>query len=293
MIRLSAFCGGAVVARVLEYREIPLDQLEIGQSQARLQQIGQSIPELADSIRQQGLLQPILVAPIAQQGRYEILLGQRRFLAHQLLAQQGHLSDPPTIMAAVLDERVEAAEAKAISLTENLLREGLTHRDTIDACTFLYNHYGSVRLVAEATGISESKVRTFVKYTRLVEPLKRAVDNGEADLDAALKAQDISLRDKGGFDSEEAVQLAKEMSGMSGAQQKKLQARAIEAPEMNVNELIEDAKTGSKITQIVVTLTGQLHVLLQKYAQDQGTSQDVAASTLLETALAQLGYPMQ
>jgi ParB family chromosome partitioning protein len=277
------------MAKVVGYRDILLDQLDIGQSQARLHSINRGIEELAESIAKQGLLQPILVAPTDSPERYEILIGQRRFLAHQLLNDKDRLTSP-TIMAAVLDERVEDAEAKAISLTENLLREGLSTLDAIDGCTYLYKIYGSIKAVAEATGIDYNTVSQYVKYPQLVDPLKSLVDSGDVKLGTALRAQKIAQRTGGPVDTEAAVELAKEMSGMSGAQQKKIEEKAVEAPTMEAGELIEDAKTGSKIEQIIVTLTSQTHAELKRYSDEQGTTQDDAAGSFIESGLMQAGY---
>lgn len=277
------------MAKVMEYREIPLDDLDIGQSQVRLHGTNRGVDELAESIAKQGLLQPILVAPTDAANRYEILIGQRRFLAHQLLKDEGRL-ESPTIMAAVLDERVEEAEAKAISLTENLLREGLSSRDAIDACTYLYNKYGSIKTVAEVTGIKANIVSQFIKYPQLIEPLKGLVDSGDVKLGTALRAQKIAERGGGPVDTDAAVELAREMSGMSGAQQKKIEERAAESPTTDASDLIEDAKTGSKIQQIIVTLTSQTHSELKRYSDEQGTSQDEAAGSLIESGLVQAGY---
>lgn len=276
------------MAKVAEYREIPLDQLDIGQSQARLHGTGQRIDELAESIEKQGLLQPILVAPTDVGNRFEILIGQRRFLAHKLLHEQGRLKTP-VIMAAVLDQLVDPAEAKAISLTENLLREALSTRDSIEACTYLYKIYGTIQLVAEATGIRASLVSQYIKYPQLIQPLKKLVDSNEVKLATALRAQSVAQR-SGQIDPETAVELAKEMSGMSGAQQKKLEDRAAEAPDLDTTALIEDAKTGSKIQQILVTLTSQTHLELKRYADEQGTTQDEAAGSFIEFGLSQAGY---
>ena len=70
------------MATVKEYLQIPLDSLEIGRGQARTREVYTGIAELADSIRKVGLLEPIVVCEGVQEGKYEILTGQRRFLAH-------------------------------------------------------------------------------------------------------------------------------------------------------------------------------------------------------------------
>ena len=106
------------MAKIERFEDIPLDNLEIGTSQVRLSDVGEDIDELVDSIRKVGLLEPIVVAPPGPSGKYEIILGQRRYLAHRLLRAE-------TIMAGILDKRVEEIEAKVLSVTENLVRRDL------------------------------------------------------------------------------------------------------------------------------------------------------------------------
>jgi len=279
------------VAKFQDYRYLPLDDLEIGQGQVRVSETGIGIDELADSIATVGLLEPIVVAPADVSERFEILTGQRRFLAHVRLREQGRL-DPPEIMCAVLSEKVTEAEAKAISLTENLMRRPLTLRDTIQACLFLYRLYDSIKEVTAQTGISERTLREYIKYPRLVPALRDLVDDDKVKLKVALRAQDIaaSKTDSGEPDPEVAAELALEMSGMSGAQQDKLAAHAEAEPDAPVEELIEDAKGPGRITQIVVTLTTNVHARVQNYAKDQGSKQDDAAAQLIESALTNLGY---
>ncbi len=279
------------MAKFEDYRPIPLDDLDIGQGQVRVSDTGVGIEDLAESIAVVGLLEPIVVAPSDVRGRYEILTGQRRFLAHQLLKEQGRLS-PAEVMCAVLSERVSEAEAKAISLTENLMRRPLSLRDTIQACIYLYRLYDSVKEVSLQTGISQNILREYIKYPRLLPELQQLVDSEQVKLKVALRAQDIAATksDDATADPLVAVELAKEMAGMSGAQQSKLAEQAAAEPDAPVEELIEDAKGPGKIKQIVVTLTTRTHAQLQKYAADQGASQDDAAAKLIEEALGASGY---
>ena len=80
------------MARVTKVIEIPLVDLVIGKGQVRLTDVGKDIDELAESISKVGLLEPIVVCPTAQAGKYEILTGQRRFLAHKKLGRETHPS---------------------------------------------------------------------------------------------------------------------------------------------------------------------------------------------------------
>ncbi len=87
-----------------------------------------------------------------------------------------------------------------------------------------------------------------------------------------------------------AVKFAREMSGMSDVSAKKLVKDAADQPETATDQLIEEAKTGGKVTQIIVTLSGAIHAQLQRYAVDEATNQDDAAAQLIEDGLNGRGY---
>lgn len=269
------------MAKIVEFREIPLDDLEIGRSQVRLSEVGEEIDELAKSIEIQGLLQPIMVCQSSEVGKYEIILGQRRFLAHKTLGRD-------TITAAVLDERVDEITAKVISVTENLVRKDLNRNDLIDVCTYLYNKYGSVQSVADKTGLPYPKVNEYVKFDRLIPELQKLVREGAIEVKLALRAQDAAAAASDGInDPGTAVALAKEMSTMSGVQQKKIQEKIKEG--VSVGDAIERAKSGEKVTQIVVTLSQPVHETLSRFAKEEGTTMDDAAASLIEKSLTDMG----
>lgn len=265
-----------------EVKDIRLDDIVISTGQVRVRDVGKEIDELAASIQKLGLLEPIVVCPAEKAGKYEILTGQRRFLAHKQLKRS-------TIRATVLKKRVDDVTAKALSLTENLVRRDLHSRDLIDACTALYKQYGSIAAVAEETGLPYSKVSQYVKYDRLSAELRKLVDTGQVDLKAALRAHDAASV-TGKYNAAEAVKFAKEMSSMSGAQQERIVKKKAEEPEASADEIIESAKTGGKVVQVLVTLGQEVHKSLQSYAQSEGTSQDNAAADLIAEALTGKGY---
>jgi ParB family chromosome partitioning protein len=270
------------MAHVKEVIEIPLEDLVVGKSQARTKDTSRDIEELMQSIKKFGLLEPIVVCPGEKAGQYEILTGQRRVLACQKLGM-------PKILAGVIDEKVDETTAKVISVTENLIRRDLDSKDLIDACTALYKKYGSIKAVCEETALPQSKVREYVKYDRLKPELKKMVDTGTIAIRTALRAQDAA-ETTGDFKPDEAVKLAKEMSSMSGVQQKKIIEKREEKPEAPIDDVIEEAKTGEKVTQIVVTLLAPQHRALQRFAQDASSNQDDAAAELITESLKNKGY---
>ena len=270
------------MARIREVKEIPLRDLTIGRGQVRLRHVSKEINELADSIRAVGLLEPIVVCETEEAGRYEIITGQRRFLAHQELHAD-------KIMSAILDERVDEQTAKVLSVTENLVRRDLDSKDLIDACTYLFRKYGSIRAVSEETGLAYQKVSKYVKYDQLIEPLRELVDNGTVKLQTALRAQRAASV-SGDVNPEEAVEFAIEMQPLSGIQQSKMIETREDNPHLPSDVVIEDAKQGGKVTQTLVTLTTIVHASLRDYARAEDTNLDDAASMLIQEGLAQKGY---
>ena len=270
------------MAQIVETRDLSLEELTIGKGQVRTQDVGAEIDELARSIKAQGLLQPIVVCEARTPGKFEILVGQRRYLAHKLLGRA-------TITARILDTRVSEGEAKAISITENLIRRKLSGKELTDGLGFLYKIYGSIKDVAAATGLPVGKVSPHVRYPRLVQPLKDLVDSDEVAVQVALKAQDAVGGPDGTANVGAAVTLAKEMTRMSGVQRGVVVKKVKNAPQRSVDEAIEEAITGPIYQQVTVTLSEDTHRGLKHVAHDERISQDDAASLLIREALSERG----
>ena len=271
------------MVKITGFKEISLGDLVISKSQARKSDTGKEISELADSIQKVGLLEPILVAPAQTPGKFEIILGQRRFLAHQELGKKN-------ITAGILTEHIDELEAKVLSVTENLVRRDLPRKDLIDVCTYLYKQYGSMKDVAEETGLPYHKVREYVKYDRLLPELKEWVDRNPKDnLKTALRAQD-AVAATGDPDPDEVLELAEEMSSMSGPLQDKIQRDLEEDSTVSVSQAIKQAKSSEKLIQFRITLGQQAHDSLHRFAKDEGTVLGDAAAQLIEEGLAIKGY---
>lgn len=272
------------MAKIIDMKNIPLDDLDIGKGQSRTRDIGKGLEELEDSIRKVGQLEPIVVCPGSKPDRYEILTGQRRFLACKAIGL-------PTIWAAILDERVDETAAKVISLTENLMRRELNRRDKIDACTYLYKKYLTIKDVVEETGLPYNEVSTYVKYDRLLPELKELVDKGDVDVQTAIRAQDAAAVEGGPkINVTKAIHLAWEMKGMGDAQQKRVIEQIREKPEKGLLDVIEAAKAGAKLIQFTVTVGTHVNSSLRAYAKDEGTTRDNAAASLIEEGLDLHGY---
>jgi ParB family chromosome partitioning protein len=128
---------------------IPLEKIIAGKNQPRQTFYEESLQELAQSIKERGVLEPIVVRPAAD-GRYEIVMGERRYRA----AQMAGLTEIPAIVRELSDE-----EAAADALLENFQREDLNPIERAQAIQRLLTMM-SWEQVARTLGVSESTLQT-------------------------------------------------------------------------------------------------------------------------------------
>ncbi|ABI58217.1 ParB/RepB/Spo0J family partition protein [Alkalilimnicola ehrlichii MLHE-1] len=175
-----------------ELRDLPLDCLERGRYQPRTAFDPAALQELADSIQAQGVVQPLVVRPLAEQ-RWEIVAGERRWRAAQLAG----LETVPAIVRDIPDEA-----AVAVALIENLQREDLNPLEAATALQRLVHEFGLThQAVAEAVGRSRAAVTNLLRLLELNEPVKALIGEGRLEMGharalAALKG-DIQTRAAG------------------------------------------------------------------------------------------------
>lgn len=138
-------------------RSIPIDLIRPGRSQARRRFDDERLAELAESIRESGILQPVVLRNIDAR-HYELLVGERRWRAAQLAG----LHEIPAILRNDLDEQ----QAQVLGLVENLQRESLSPMETASGLQKLLREGG---LTHEAIGRRIGKSRVYVtNYLRLL-----------------------------------------------------------------------------------------------------------------------------
>ena len=181
-------------------RELAVDLIQRGKYQPRKDMDQESLQELADSIKAQGVMQPIVVRPVSD-GRFEIIAGERRWRATQLAGLD-------TIPAVVRDVPDEAAIAMA--LIENIQREDLNPIEEAVALQRLQQEFGlTQQQVAEAVGKSRSTVTNLLRLMTLQEDVRRLVEHGDLEMGHARAL----LALEGGEQSHAAAQVvAKGMS---------------------------------------------------------------------------------
>tara|TARA_B100000315_G_C14587383_1_gene593798 strand:+ start:1838 stop:2674 length:837 start_codon:yes stop_codon:yes gene_type:complete len=264
--------------------DVLLEEIGIGTEQVRTRDVNKDVDELAQSINKQGLLQPIVLCKASPETghKYHILVGQRRFLAHQQLQRE-------TILAKIYTEELDASEKKAISLTENFVRTDLSTPDKIDACNELFKRYGSVKTVIEETGLPAGMVREYIKYPRLYPGLKTMVDNGLA-VKKAVRAQDAAEASESKDKEADAIKFANGMSKMTDVQTRHVVTKTKAHPTRSVEETIEAAKSGEKIISLNVKLEQNVHSGLENYANAEETGLADAAAGIIQAGLDSRGF---
>ncbi|MBA2710650.1 MAG: ParB/RepB/Spo0J family partition protein [Tatlockia sp.] len=158
---------------VIDNLKLSTDCLQPGKYQPRAEIEEAPLAELAASIKQQGLLQPLLVREISE-GRYEIIAGERRWRACQLAG----LNEIPVILRQVDDET-----AMAMALVENLQREDLNAMDQARAMYRLTTEFGLThQQVADLLSKSRAAVSNYLRLLSLNIEVRRMVEHGDLDM---------------------------------------------------------------------------------------------------------------
>jgi len=153
--------------------ELKVDLLQPGKYQPRTRMDEAALKELADSIRMQGVMQPILVRPVSG-GRYEIIAGERRWRA----ARMAGLSDVPALIREVPDNA-----ALAMALIENIQREDLNPLEEANGIQRLVTEFNITHdKAAEMVGRSRSAVSNLLRLLALSEPVRDLLHQGKLDM---------------------------------------------------------------------------------------------------------------
>ena len=154
-------------------QNLPLSLLQPGKYQPRTRMDEAALKELADSIRMQGVMQPILVRPVSG-GRYEIIAGERRWRA----ARMAGLSDVPALIREVPDNA-----ALAMALIENIQREDLNPLEEANGIQRLVTEFNITHdTAAEMVGRSRSAVSNLLRLLALSEPVRDLLHQGKLDM---------------------------------------------------------------------------------------------------------------
>ena len=156
-----------------DLRDLPVDIIQRGKYQPRVDMHQESLDDLANSIKAQGVVQPIVVRPIGE-GRYEIIAGERRWRATQIAG----LDKVPAIIRNVPDDA-----AVVMSLIENIQREDLNSVEEATALHRLIEEFEMThQQAAEAVGRSRASVTNLLRLLTLSDDVKLMLTNRELEM---------------------------------------------------------------------------------------------------------------
>ena len=206
---LDALLGGGddtpAAASDESLRNLAIDALEPGKYQPRSHMDQVALAELAESIKSQGVMQPILARPLPG-GRYEIIAGERRWRAARLAG----LTTVPALVKDIPDE-----QALAASLIENIQREDLNPLEEAAGIHRLAQEFGLThQAIAESLGRSRAAVTNLVRLLDLAPPVREMLGDGRLDMGHARALL--------------ALPIARQIDLARDAAQKRLSVREVE-----------------------------------------------------------------
>jgi ParB family chromosome partitioning protein len=156
-------------------RNLPVDVIQKGRYQPRHEIAQEALQELADSIRAQGVVQPVVVRPLSgQAGKFELIAGERRWRASQLAG----LHEIPAVVRDVPDQA-----AMAMGLIENIQREELNPIEEAAALQRLIEEFGLTHQeTAEAVGRSRAAVSNLLRLLTLEPKVKMMLEEGRLEM---------------------------------------------------------------------------------------------------------------
>ncbi|MFA5489030.1 MAG: ParB/RepB/Spo0J family partition protein [Candidimonas sp.] len=169
---------------------LSLQSLKAGKYQPRTRMDEEALNELAESIRTQGIMQPVLVRPLSGKdaGKYEIIAGERRFRAAKIAG----LKEVPVLVRDVADEN-----AAVMALIENIQREDLNPLEEAHGVRRLLDEFGLTHeQAAQAIGRSRSATSNLLRLLNLTEPVQTMLLAGDIDMGhaRALLALDAAMQ---------------------------------------------------------------------------------------------------
>jgi ParB family chromosome partitioning protein len=216
---LDALLAGNETPGREQQRSLPVTALQPGKYQPRTQMDRASLEELAASIRVQGLMQPILVRPVADrlgEERFEIVAGERRWRA----AQMAGLAEVATLIREIPDE-----SALAMALIENIQRENLNPLEEALGLQRLIDEFSMThQQAADAVGRSRPAASNLLRLLQLAAPVQELLMGGKIDMGHARALLPLS----GALQ----VQLAQRVvqKGLSVRDAERLAQRALKPP---------------------------------------------------------------
>jgi ParB/RepB/Spo0J family partition protein len=280
--------------------QLELSRLFIGKTNVRKNP--GDVRDLAESVRQKGVLEPILARPVGN--RYELVIGSRRFAA----AKEAGLKRIPTVVREMDDE-----EAIIVSLMENVQRRDIEPEEEYDALMTLRrlnpSSYGSSEQLAKALGKSRKYVEDRISAVEVVRSLRKEI---RTDIEVK-QAPSTEERKEGVLPVKHATflhraqeapsvrelpkkeqfrkldELAHSIAEMPRPEAENVVSHFVMAPQRSVEKIVKEA-INLHTVKLEVVLDPRVADSLRRAAEDRGTTMEAIAALALHSWLRQQGY---
>jgi ParB family chromosome partitioning protein len=260
--------------------EISIKDINIGDDNVRHSDATRDLDELMASIKKHGLLQPVVLKGEYGHPPYELVSGQRRFLAHEKLKLHQ--------IRAVFAGNLSKTEAVVRSLVENLQRLELEYDDTAHAVTYLYEKLGDVKAVHQETGLSMRKIQDFIlieaRATPRMKSLLKKKKVSPADVKRAIRAAQDNLKK-----AEELLDLIVKYKPTSH-QKRRLVMYGEKKKGASAKHILEEAMKPHVEQNIVISLPDDLRKALVKATKSLSIEPEELAAKVLSDWLREQGF---
>ena len=272
---------------IKETKKIPIDKIQVSNLHVRQSAVTKDLEILAKNIRKTGgLLIPVVVFEI-DGGMYELIVGQRRFLAYK------HILKWTEIMAMIIEKPTSDMMKVTISFMETSSQMKITEKDRMKVINDMYAKLIPIQKIGEILGITTQKVKACIQLPRVPDVVRDAVENGEIPVSIAVMATDAMNFEKYITDEskgQDVLDLAKKVieNKLTMSQLRACEEFGESNPDATNEEIMQGGIGNSKIL-ISVGLTSYDNRRIERYAENNGLSFESAILELILDKLDETG----
>jgi ParB family chromosome partitioning protein len=253
---------------------LPLKDIEIAPENVRKRAVETDLESLKESIKEVGLIHPVIVLP-EKDGKYQLIVGQRRFRAFTELKRD-------KIPALVLGHDLGSEDRKRVSFAENNQRRRLPYKDTIALCNALFgrakgNTSQKVKNVALELGISEGTVLKYLSFWLVPEPVQDLVER-------RLLTRGEAYRITVAFwpSTRRILEMARSATKLNKDERDRLVAIGSKLSGATTDEIVAQAKKPYPIAQVVIYLDPETLKVLGDEATRRATDVRTLVQSIVE-----------
>jgi len=242
---------------------LSVDKIKVSKQNARKTKIESGIGELKTSIDEMSLIQPVVVIPKGE--NYELIVGQRRFLATKALGRK-------TIPALVIEPMDDTSQS-IMSFGENIHRKPLPYEDTINICDELYNEDNKgtksdrINKIVRTLGLSRSVITKYLAYKLVPPEVRKLVSEGKLSQDVAYRITSTYFPD-----NQKIISIAKSSARLTKSETRRAIDYGAKKPSASIEEIMKYAKNPPLTVEITIQVESHTEELLKELAKKRGST---------------------